>query len=148
MRAEPCNHEGLAEWVRLRHALWPHLSEQRHRVEASSILERADRACSFLVRDAGMAAIGFAEATLRQDYVNGCTTSPVAFIEGIFVVPDWRRRGAARCLCDAIEEWAASLGCSELASDTDLGNRGSQRMHGALGFEETERVIFYRKLLS
>jgi aminoglycoside 6'-N-acetyltransferase I len=147
MEAEPCRLETLEEWVTLRHALWPHLAAQAHREEAAAFLDETDRACAFLARDDAGQAIGFAEATLRQDYVNGCTTSPVAFLEGIFVRLEWRRRGAARCLCAAVETWAASLGCTEFASDTGLGNRASQRMHRSLGFEETERVVFYRKKL-
>jgi GNAT superfamily N-acetyltransferase len=79
--------------------------------------------------------------------VNGCTTYPVAFLEGIYVDPDWRKRGIARLLCRAVEYWATDLGCSELASDTDLKNTDSQRMHTALDFEETERIVFYRKQL-
>jgi aminoglycoside 6'-N-acetyltransferase I len=80
--------------------------------------------------------------------VNGCRTSPVGFLEGLFVVPAFRRRGVARNLCRHAEDWAASLGCSEFASDIVLGNETSQRAHEALGFEETERVVYYRKLLS
>lgn len=59
--------------------------------------------------------------------------------------PESRRRGVARELTAAVEEWAASLGCRELASDADLDNLGSQSMHLALGFEETERAVFFRK---
>jgi aminoglycoside 6'-N-acetyltransferase I len=88
---------------------------------------------------------GFAEATLRADYVNGCKSSPVAFLEGLYVRPDCRKRGAARLLCQAVEDWAIELGCTELASDTWLDNVGSQRMHEALRFEETERVVYFRK---
>ena len=46
-----------------------------------------------------------------------------------------------------MEEWARSLGCTELASDVELHNSPSQSMHLAIGFEETERVVYYRKPL-
>jgi aminoglycoside 6'-N-acetyltransferase I len=85
---------------------------------------------------------------LRYDFVNGCATSPVAFLEGIYVQPDWRRRGVARQLCLAIEEWAAAIGCSEFASDTDLMNGASQQWHLALGFQETERIVYYRRKIT
>jgi aminoglycoside 6'-N-acetyltransferase I len=79
--------------------------------------------------------------------VNGCNSSPVAFLEGLYFEPCWRNRGVARLLCKTVAEWAASLGCSEFASDVELGNEVSQQVHIALGFSETERVVYYRKEL-
>ncbi len=84
---------------------------------------------------------------MRRDYVNGCETSPVLFLEGIYVSPEYRQRGIARLLCEAIANWGREKGCTEFASDVLLENRDSQSFHTALGFDETERVIFYRKLL-
>lgn len=148
MQVEPCAREALEDWVRLRQALWPQASEEAHRLEAAALLERpGGEAAAFLARNASGEAVGFAEATLRRDYVNGCDTSPVAFLEGIYVLSEWRRQGAARQLCRAVEAWAMGLGCAELASDAELANHVSHRMHDALGFEETERVVYFRKRL-
>jgi aminoglycoside 6'-N-acetyltransferase I len=36
----------------------------------------------------------------------------------------------------------------ELASDALLDNNGSHAMHEALGFTETERVVYFRKALT
>ena len=145
---ERCTGESLDDWGRLRQALWPHAGEHELRREAAAILDHPDEGIAFIARDEHAAAIGFAEASLRRDHVNGCSTSPVGFLEGLLVVPAFRRRGVARNLCRHAEDWAASLGCSEFASDVVLGNETSQRAHEALGFEETERVVYYRKLLS
>jgi aminoglycoside 6'-N-acetyltransferase I len=147
MRIETCGRQALGDWVTLRRALWPDATEAEHRREAEALLARGGEAAAFIARDALGRAIGFAEATLRRDHVNGCSTSPVAFLEGILVRPEWRRQGVARRLCGAVEGWAMALGVSELASDADLRNRTSRRMHAALGFEETERVVFFRKEL-
>lgn len=87
---------------------------------------------------------GLAEVALRFDYVNGTTTSPVAFLEGIYVTPLHRRSGVARELLFSVRAWARTRGCTELSSDTALDNCVSQAAHVALGFEETERVVFYR----
>ena len=89
--------------------------------------------------------IGFAEASVRRDYVNGCETSPVAFLEGIYVVPANRRQGVANALIAYVEDWGRNQSCVEFASDTPLENDASQRLHAALGFEETQRVVFFRK---
>jgi aminoglycoside 6'-N-acetyltransferase I len=145
MRIETIAAAGLEDWVELRQALWP-WSESEHRAEAEAALKNPD-AIAFLARDDSGAAIGFAEATLRRDYVNGCTTSPVGFLEGIYVREDRRRQGVARALCRAVEDWTRRRGCSELASDAMLDNSASHRMHGALGFSETERVVYFRKAL-
>src|SRR6476659_8789932 len=102
----------------------------------------------FLAREQEGKIIAFAEATLRRDYVNGCSTSPVGFLEGLYVEAPYRGRGLARLLNKALEEWAASLGCTEFASDVLLHNESGQKAHEALGYEETERVVFYAKRLA
>jgi aminoglycoside 6'-N-acetyltransferase I len=147
MRIEPCTRRTLDDWVALRLSLWPDSLEQDERSEAEAMLAHPGQAIAFLARTSDGEAVGFAEATLRHDYVNGCATSPVAFLEGIFVDPEHRKRGIARLLVQAIEDWAAELGCFEFASDAELHNSISHRMHAALGFEETERVVYFRKRL-
>ena len=148
VRIEPCTLHALEEWAALRHALWPEAPVQDHHSEAAAMLWEQKKAVAFLVRLPDGTAAGFAEAALRYDYVNGCDTSPVAFLEGIYVKPEHRNRGLARLLCRAVENWARRLGCCEFASDVLLDNAASQMMHKALGFEETERVVCYRKPLS
>ena len=113
----------------------------------ASFVSRPDRYAQFLAYGRNGEPIGLAEASIRMDYVNGTTTTPVAFLEGLYVVPAGRRRGAAAQLVAAVSDWAVSLGCSELASDTVFENDVSQQVHKALGFEETERVVFFRKSL-
>ncbi|MEQ8993378.1 MAG: GNAT family N-acetyltransferase [Pseudomonadales bacterium] len=71
----------------------------------------------------------------------------MAFLEGIFVAPDARRRSIARALVAAVGHWARRRGMVELASDADIANTVSHTTHRALGFQETERVVFFRKPL-
>ena len=89
----------------------------------------------------------FAEATLRFDYVNGCDTSPVAFLEGIFVREEVRGSGVGRGLLEVVRDWAKERGCLELASDADIDNTASHAFHRALGFAETQRTVFFRQKL-
>ena len=140
--------QDLADWTALRCLLWPEGSAQERQAEAEALLQRASRAAIYLARSPVSETIGFAEATLRSDLVNGCSTSPVAFLEGLYVQPAWRRRGVARRLCSAVEQWAAALGCTEFASDTELANLASQQLHVALGFHETERVVCYLRRIA
>ncbi len=134
-------------WIALRGQLWPHISGAAHHDDVERMLATSDRYAGFLAL-AGDDAAGFAEATIRRDYVNGCNTSPVVFLEGIFVVPECRRRGIARSLIAAVEAWGRGLGCTEFASDAALDNLASHAMHAATGFEETERVVFFRKRIA
>jgi aminoglycoside 6'-N-acetyltransferase I len=135
------------EWAALRAALWPDASVEDHERELTGILAGDHRFAAFVALDAERHLIGFVEVALRYDYVNGCETSPVAFLEGLYVVPEQRRHGIARALCAAAETFARDAGCVELASDADLNNTRSHDFHASVGFEERERVVFFRKLL-
>lgn len=106
-----------------------------------------ERFAQFIEYDRSGNALGFAEVALRSDYVNGTNSSPVAFLEGIYVVPQARRQGIARKLVAEAERWAISMGCGEFASDALLENTRSHAMHVALGFKESERVVFFKKAL-
>jgi aminoglycoside 6'-N-acetyltransferase I len=142
---EVCGPDMLDAWAGMRHALWPAETLENLRREAAVFLAREDR-IAFMARE-GEAVAGFAEASLRE-YVNGCEGSPVAFVEGLYVEPGWRRRGVARALIAVIEDWARARGLNEMGSDVLLQNAESQAAHGALGFSETERVVYYRKRLA
>ncbi|HEY0662533.1 MAG TPA: aminoglycoside 6'-N-acetyltransferase [Lysobacter sp.] len=137
----------LAEWAALRQALWPDENPGRHAGDIHDILGKPGRAVGFLVIDRAGRALGFAEATLRTDYVNGTDSSPVGFLEGWYVVPEHRRSGAGRALVEAVERWTREQACTELASDTWLDNALGQQAHRACGFEEVERVVYFRKRL-
>jgi aminoglycoside 6'-N-acetyltransferase I len=117
------------------------------RAEAEERVARSDPRIETFVAEAEGEVAGFAEVSLRTDYVNGCATSPVAFLEGIYVSEPHRRRGLGRALVAAAEQWGREQGCRELGSDALLGNDLSHRFHGGAGFEETERVVYFRKPL-
>ena len=140
--------EDAADWAAMRQALWPNGNPGQHAADIAETLAAPGDTINFIAwADDGRPA-GFAEAGLRHDYVNGTESSPVAFLEGIYVAPAFRRTGVARQLVEAVENWAQQQGCSELASDTGIANIPSQKLHDALGFTETQRVVYFRKLLS
>ena len=89
--------------------------------------------------------VGFAQCGLRTDYVEGTKSSPVGYLEGIFVTEDYRNRGYAKELLDACENWAKDRGCSEFASDCELDNLTSLKFHLSMGFDEANRIICFRK---
>lgn len=131
--------------VELAVLLWP-----EHQVEALeqkfSLLMTENKAAFFLAR-AGELPVGFAQCALRHDYVEGTSTSPVGYLEGIYVQEEHRREGVAAGLLSACETWARQQGCREFASDCGLDNARSLRFHLAAGFEEANRIICFTKKL-
>jgi len=113
----------------------------------SSLIANPQRYGQFVAYSASREAVGLVEASVRHDHVNGTESSPVAFLEGLYVVPQARRKGIAAALVAAVCDWAQRAGCRELASDAVLENAISHVVHRALGFEETQRVVFFRKKL-
>ena len=129
----------------MRLALWPDADADELAAEALAWDTRNGIAL-IAVDDDGQ-AIGLAEASLRRDYVNGTESSPVGFLEAWYVDPGHRGRRVGRALIATVEDWTRAQGCSELASDALLDNTASHAAHAACGFEETERVVYFRKRL-
>ena len=140
---ERCTSGEDAGWLALRDGLWPQPRDLQLG-EMAAIAAEPRRYAAFVAYGHDREPVGFAEAALRTDYVNGAQSSPVAFLEGLYVAPRARRRGIGRALVGEVCRWARALGCREVASDALLGNEASQAVHRALGFAETERVVFYR----
>jgi aminoglycoside 6'-N-acetyltransferase I len=92
-------------------------------------------------------AVGFAQCQLRHDYVEGTDTSPVGYLEGIFLEQEFRHRGHAKKLLAQCEEWAKNKGCTEFASDCESDNDESLKFHINMGFTEVNRIICFKKQL-
>ena len=89
--------------------------------------------------------IGFAQCQLRYDYVGGTKSSPVGYLEGIFVKEDYRSKGYAGELLAECETWAKENGCHEFASDCEIDNISSFHFHKAMNFTEANRIICFTK---
>jgi aminoglycoside 6'-N-acetyltransferase I len=126
----------------MRRALWPDATDD----DMTHWLARHDAATLVAAVQGTGALCGFAEVGERP-YADGCATSPVAYLEGWYVDPAFRRQSVGASLIRAVEAWARGRGHRELASDTLLENVDSQRAHLNLGFAETERLVLYRKAL-
>jgi aminoglycoside 6'-N-acetyltransferase I len=134
-----------ADWVRLRDELWPG-SLSDHDTETREYFETSRDAPIILVAEVDGRAVGFLELDFRK-YAPGCTSSPVPFIEGWYVERALRGRGIGRALVEAAEARARAAGHLEIASDAELENTGSIAAHLALGYEEVERVVCFRRSL-
>lgn len=63
--------------------LWPELSKEELTGEFAAFL-KSDESAVLLAKEDGK-DIGFAHCQLQQEYVEGTETSPVGYLEGIFV---------------------------------------------------------------
>ena len=142
MKATEKDAEALAGLVKI---VW---SEDTEEALVSTILEyiNSDESAVFAEKQDG-SFIGVALCSLRHDYVEGCETSPVGYLEGVSVKEAYRNQGVARRLVNECEDWAREKGCSEFASDCELLNTDSLNFHLQIGFEEQNRIICFKKVL-
>lgn len=123
--------------------------------DESSVDELADEFSELLSKDNAQiflkyendVPVGFAQCQLRYDYVEGTETTPVGYLEGIFVQESYRSRGYAKELLNKCEDWAKDKGCKEFASDCELDNDNSFLFHKAMNFTEANRIICFTKKL-
>ena len=125
--------------------LWPDHTVEEMRTEFAETLTKPDAA--FFLAYADETAVGFAQCQLRHDYVEGTDSSPVGYLEGIYVADGYRQQGFARELLAACESWAKPKGCTEFASDCELENTQSLQFHLNVGVEEANRIICFTKKL-
>lgn len=132
-----------ADIARLAQKMWSDSTLEDLVKDFENAVEQKQSAVFVLTED--NRAVGFAQCQLRNDYVEGTTGSPVGYLEGIYVEPDYRHRGFAKELLKKCEEWAKEKGCTEFASDCEPGNSESLNFHLKSGFSEANRIICFTK---
>ncbi|HEX5418865.1 MAG TPA: aminoglycoside 6'-N-acetyltransferase [Gammaproteobacteria bacterium] len=135
----------LGDWTRLRQTLWPDCPPERHRLEVTQVLGSPGIVALAFADDT---LAGFAEVSVRSDHVEGTQDSPVPYLEGWFVESAYRGQGIGKALIAFVERWAGDNGYSELASDAELENQLSIRLHHRLGFREVGRSVHFVKQLN
>ena len=99
MRAEAEKAEYLSELVRI---IWPEHSLE----ELTGIIKHyiASEDSAVFTETVNGQYVGVALCGLRHDYVEGCETSPVGYLEGIGIHEAFRFRGIARKLLSECEQ--------------------------------------------
>jgi len=153
MKVRLAGERDRAAWLRLRRALWPERDAAWHESEVDDILgHRFQRAAYLGLDEDGSAAgsagiVGFVEVS-RRPRVDGCETSPVGYLDALYVDPAHRRRGLGRGLAEAAQAWAASHGCREMAAGAGIDDEAGRAVHARLGFGEVCRLVVLRKSLA
>lgn len=141
---EIMNKDNLVHCSNMAIKLWPDMDEDEYIADLNETL-LSNEEIAYLFRQNDGRYIGFVQLSIRKDYVEGSSSSPVAYVEGIYVEEEARKLGVARKLIEAAESWGKSMGCTELASDCELTNLLSVDFHKSVGFEETNRLVCFIK---
>ena len=97
-----------------------------------------DESYAVLVAEDGDALVGY---LLGFDNVAFYANGRVSRIQELYVVPAHRRRGIARSLVAAFEEWARARSAAQIV----VATRRAQGFYSAVGYEET--AVCFRKVL-
>ena len=135
----------LESAVNLALALWE--SSSVNELTDEFIDTFADNESEIFLKTENGTPIVFAQCSLRHDYVEGTESSPVGYLEGIYIKDKFRNKGYAKELLNACEEWAKDKGCCEFASDCEIDNISSLLFHKAVNFTEANRIICFTKKL-
>lgn len=145
MNIEPATKASLKVLTELAIALWPDCVFEEEYAYYKKLLSSETDIC-FLAKEKEV-YIAFIHLSLRYEHVEGTSSSPVGYVEGIYVKPEYRKLGVGRQLIAAGEAWARQKGCIELASDAELSNEKSIDFHKKVGFTEVNRIVCFAKRL-
>jgi aminoglycoside 6'-N-acetyltransferase I len=133
------------DWRRMRQELYQDLDPEFHEEEMELIFSSAEATCFIGTAESGT-AIAMLELSLRN-FVDGCLGGPVGYVEGIYIVPGHRKRGYGRELIEFAASWFRLKGCRDMAADAELTNSVAQDFLTRAGFDETYRIVHYKRSL-
>ena len=136
-----------AAWAAMRHRLWDDFDPAELDAEIAELEESGTPYVTLVAEAEGGRLVGFAEVSVRS-VVDGCPPGPAGYLEGIWVEPEERRRGVARALLAAAEQWARGQDLRHFGSDALLDNEASHGWHRQAGFAETARIVTFHKPLA
>ncbi len=126
----------------MREDVYSSLDDEFHEREMQQIFVSDDWFCYFL-ENGNNQITGFVELSSRN-IVDGCLSSPVAYLEGLYLKKEYRGMGLGRKTMKTIKSWCKNKGFTELAMDTELANIEAQKFFTAIGFHETYRIVQFR----
>lgn len=139
----PCSEAYLDDLTSMAIDLWPRNEFDELEAEFKKLLASEKDQVFIAVFD-GL-PIGFVHVSIRTDYVEGSHTSPVGYIEGVYVCPEFRKKRVSASLIKKAEQWSKTKGCAELASDAIQENESSLLFHKSIGFREVNRIVCFIK---
>ncbi|WP_404450467.1 GNAT family N-acetyltransferase [Sutcliffiella horikoshii] len=123
--------------------LWPESTKEELQESFQEIL--ASNRDKILFYRLGTEFVSFIHLSIRVDYVEGTESTPTGYIEGVYVKPEFRRKGYSAKLVEVGELWLKKKGCKQIGSDIHLDNHVSYDFHIGVGFKESSRLIAFIK---
>ncbi|WP_423190324.1 aminoglycoside 6'-N-acetyltransferase [Alkalibacterium sp. f15] len=131
--------------TQLAHLLWPEENINALKKEMNRF--HRDSTSELFICEEIEEIIGFAHVQLRYDYVEGTISTPVGYLECIYVREAFRKQGIGKQLVEVCEDWSRFMDATEFASDVELVNEQSAEFHDSIGFKEVNRIVCYTKQL-
>ncbi len=128
------------DYIRLVKLLWKDIEDKDIQVLITPHEQQKEKVFLYLKEDK---VVGFINISVRNDYVEGCDSTGVGYIEGIYVCESYRRNQIAVHLIEHAIAFFKELGFTEIGSDTELSNEVSQFFHKAIGFKEVNKLVHY-----
>lgn len=145
MILSPIRDNQFSLWKEMREDVYCLLDDEFHEKEMKQIFVRSDWYCYFLKNNDDQ-ILGLVELSSRN-IVDGCLSSPVAYIEGLYLKKEYRAKGIGKKAVETIKNWCKENGFSELGTDTELKNINAQKFFKSAGFQESYRIVeFYTKI--
>lgn len=142
MKLIPIGRIDFPEWSQFRSEIYSVVNPELDLKEMESIFASELWHCWFIEREDGE-RIGLVELSLRN-IVDGSVSSPVPYLEGLYLIATERGKGRGKATMELIKRWCLEHGLSELATDAELTNTRAHAFYEQLGFEEVDRVVQYR----
>ena len=142
--------------IRFSAALWPTLPTNRFAPSSSTAAATPAtirRFASFTHPDstaifgcfANGEAVAYAQVSLRQEYVEGASSYPIAYLDALYIRQNLRTLGVGQRLVDLVTTYVNSLGIEELAADCLSSDLQQFELFLQSGFEEISQMTHFVK---
>jgi aminoglycoside 6'-N-acetyltransferase I len=116
IQIRPLTREDAEVWEQLRTAHWPDGAAD-HRAEIHAFFAGpATEPTAVFLAESGELPVALMELSVRQD-LSALPNTKVGYVEGFYIVPEFRGQGLARQLLRFAQDWARQQGCPAFASD-------------------------------
>lgn len=116
MQIRPIRPKDGEDWLRLRCDLWPEGAEDHSGEIAAFFAGPATDPLAVFVAESGGRCIAIMELAIRENLPDHAGEK-VGYVEGLYVVPEFRERNVAKHLLRAAQAWAREQQCVAFASD-------------------------------